>query len=128
MQASSGEDRLVHIWDLDQKRSLDTGPEAKRARVQLPPELMLTHAGHRAPVRPICPAFRTSSRHWPPTSDLLRAAHIERLVAFSTRRCPAKGLESVHPEHRVAGSSSPPCPAEYQAQAYVLEQLQRRRC
>mmetsp|Transcript_6765 Transcript_6765/g.19508 ORF Transcript_6765/g.19508 Transcript_6765/m.19508 type:complete len:559 (-) Transcript_6765:257-1933(-) len=48
--ASSGEDRLVHIWDLDQKRSLDTGPEAKRARVQLPPELMLTHAGHRAPV------------------------------------------------------------------------------
>jgi hypothetical protein len=49
-QASSGEDRLVHVWDLDQKRSLDTGPESKRARVQLPQELMLTHAGHRAPV------------------------------------------------------------------------------
>lgn len=48
--ASSGEDRLVHVWDLDQKRSLDTGPESKRARVQLPQELMLTHAGHRAPV------------------------------------------------------------------------------
>lgn len=48
--ASSGEDRLVHVWDLDQKRSLDTGPESKRPRVQLPQELMLTHAGHRAPV------------------------------------------------------------------------------
>lgn len=52
-QASSGEDRLVHVWDLDQKRSLDTGPESKRPRVQLPQELMLTHAGHRAPVSTI---------------------------------------------------------------------------
>jgi histone-binding protein RBBP4 len=48
--ASSGEDRLVHIWDLDQKRETEGAPEAKRARVALPKELMLTHAGHRAPV------------------------------------------------------------------------------
>ena len=42
----------MHIWDLEQKRNLDVGPEAKRARNALPQELMLTHAGHRAPVRP----------------------------------------------------------------------------
>lgn len=40
----------MHVWDLDQKRNVDMGPESKRARVQLPQELMLTHAGHRAPV------------------------------------------------------------------------------
>lgn len=48
--ASSGEDRLVHIWDLDLKRDVEGAPEAKRARGTLPKELMLTHAGHRAPV------------------------------------------------------------------------------
>jgi hypothetical protein len=50
LQASSGEDRLVHIWDLDLKREAEGVPEAKRARGTLPKELMLTHAGHRAPV------------------------------------------------------------------------------
>ena len=50
LQASSGEDRLVHIWDLDLKREAEGVPEAKRARGMLPKELMLTHAGHRAPV------------------------------------------------------------------------------
>ncbi len=50
-QASSGEDRLVHVWDLDSKRDTEGGPDTKRARVALPKELLLTHAGHRAPVR-----------------------------------------------------------------------------
>ena len=40
----------MHIWDLDLKREAEGVPEAKRARGTLPKELMLTHAGHRAPV------------------------------------------------------------------------------
>lgn len=40
----------MHIWDLDLKRDVEGAPEAKRARGTLPKELMLTHAGHRAPV------------------------------------------------------------------------------
>lgn len=40
----------MHIWDLDLKREAEGVPEAKRARGSLPKELMLTHAGHRAPV------------------------------------------------------------------------------
>lgn len=81
-QASSGEDRLVHIWDLDLKRSPDTGPEAKRARVQLPPELLLTHAGHRAPVRPA--PFHASIR-LQQDLDLKPPAHLRPLSEAGPR-------------------------------------------
>ncbi len=52
----------MHIWDLDQKRETDGAPEAKRARVALPKELMLTHAGHRAPVCFVAPCCADSTQ------------------------------------------------------------------
>lgn len=48
--ASCGEDQVVYVWDLDQQRRPAGEPEAKRAKGAYPPQLLLTHAGHRASV------------------------------------------------------------------------------
>ena len=110
-QASSGEDRLVHIWDLDLKRSPDTGPEAKRARVQLPPELLLTHAGHRAPVRPapfhasVAPKQGLDLKPSPPISDL----------------CPK--LAAIFEAKTPPGSKAHPCNSRSQRQPQTLHVL-----
>jgi hypothetical protein len=43
--------QLLYVWDLDQSKRPGGEPEAKRARGAYPPQLLFTHAGHRAPVR-----------------------------------------------------------------------------
>ena len=42
--------QLLYVWDLDQSKRPGGEPEAKRARGAYPPQLLFTHAGHRASV------------------------------------------------------------------------------
>ena len=66
----------MHIWDLDLKREAEGVPEAKRARGTLPKELMLTHAGHRAPVGH-CP--RTCGRQLSGRCSRMQASKLKEL-------------------------------------------------
>ena len=42
--------QLLYVWDLDQNKRPGGEPEAKKARGAYPPQLLFTHAGHRASV------------------------------------------------------------------------------
>lgn len=54
--------QVVYVWDLDQQRRPAGEPEAKRAKGAYPPQLLLTHAGHRASVQ-TASSFAEKSHH-----------------------------------------------------------------
>ena len=49
--------QLLYVWDLDQSQRPGGEPEAKRARGAYPPQLLFTHAGHRASVSGLPPTI-----------------------------------------------------------------------
>ncbi len=56
--------QLLYVWDLDQSKRPGGEPEAKKARGAYPPQLLFTHAGHRASVSVETPhLWATLGRH-----------------------------------------------------------------